>query len=114
VEYLVDYVDHHPNIINYFKYTFIPDETFFQTLVCNSPFKDQVSGYSLTYTDWLHPNPTYPRVLTIEDFDSLKNSDCLFARKFDPYRSGELLDLVDRTIAMKSRTVSGSGMISSE
>lgn len=98
VHHLVDYVNTYPNVINYFKNTFIPDELFFQTLVCNSPFKEEVSGFNLRYIDWANPNPTPPKVLMTEDFESLKNSDCLFARKFDPDRSKELLNLIDQKL----------------
>lgn len=95
VQYIVQYVEANSHVTNYFKNTYIPDEIFFQTLVCNSPFKQEVSGSNLTYADWLNPNPFPPRVLTTEDFDALKNSTLFFARKFEPQRSGELLDLVD-------------------
>jgi hypothetical protein len=95
VNYVMDYVETHPRIINYFKYTFIPDEIFFQTLICNSPFKKEVTGYGLTYADWQNPNPFPPRVLTVEDFEPLKESNCLFARKFELGRSRELLALVN-------------------
>jgi len=105
VDYLIDYVDTHPNVVNYFKNTFIPDELFFQTLVCNSPFRREVSGYSLSYVNWLNPNPTSPRVLTTEDFEALRKSDCLFARKFDPNRSEKLLKLVDQKLLNAERLV---------
>ncbi|MBD1912939.1 MULTISPECIES: beta-1,6-N-acetylglucosaminyltransferase [unclassified Leptolyngbya] len=98
VQWMINYLNTHPNVITYFKYTFIPDEMFFQTLVCNSPFKEAVANYSLTYTDWSNPNPTPPRVLTMEDVDALKISDLLFARKFEPGRSDEVLDLIDQLL----------------
>ncbi len=97
-QYLLNYLEAHPEVLNYFKYTFIPDELFFQTLVCNSPFKTAVSNFNLTYTDWSNPNPTPPRVLGVEDFAALQTSDCLFARKFDPDRSEKLLALIDKTL----------------
>ncbi|MDX2241203.1 MAG: beta-1,6-N-acetylglucosaminyltransferase [Leptolyngbyaceae cyanobacterium bins.302] len=98
VQHLMQYLDQHPNVTNYFKHTLIPDEIFFQTLICNSPFKQDISGSNLTYADWLNPNPFPPRVLTLEDIDPLKTSDLFLARKFEPERSGELLDLIDREL----------------
>jgi hypothetical protein len=98
VHYIVKYLNANPSVSNYFKYTNIPDEIFFQTLVANSPFKGEITGHDLTYADWLNPNPFPPRVLTTENFESLKTSDLFLARKFEPERSGELLDLVDQLL----------------
>lgn len=102
VRYLVDYVKTNPNVMDYFKNTFIADELFFQTLVCNSPFKEAVTGSNLRYIDWSNPNPVPPRVLTIGDFESVKNSNCLFARKLDPDRSADLLNLIDQKLLCRS------------
>ncbi len=110
VSHLMSYVEDNPCIVNYFKYTFIPDETFFQTLICNSPFKEEVTGYGLTYIDWQNPNPLPPRVLTVEDFESLKKSDCLFARKFELGRSQELLALINDMLQQRSTTSGLKGM----
>jgi hypothetical protein len=98
VQWMVNYLNTNSGVVNYFKYTFIPDESFFQTLVCNSPFKAAVAHHNLTYTDWENPNPTPPRVMTIEDFEALKNSDLLIARKFEPGRSDEVMGLLDQSL----------------
>lgn len=58
-----------------------PDESFFQTLVMNSPYKDKREDY-LHYVDWSEEK-TSPKILTIEDIEELKHSDKLMARKFD-------------------------------
>ncbi|MFM7425451.1 MAG: beta-1,6-N-acetylglucosaminyltransferase [Elainella sp.] len=98
VAYLLAELDAHPEVIQYFKYTFIPDELFFQTLVANSPFQTALANRCLTYLDWSNPNPTPPKVLGLEDFEQLANSDYLFARKFDPHRSQDLLTLIDQRL----------------
>ncbi len=112
VQWMMDYLDAYPAVIDYFKYTFIPDEGFFQTLVCNSPFKDEVEDWSPNYVDWLNPNPLPPRVLTVEDFELLKNSDCWFARKFDSDRSKELLDLIDQMLLERANWTHENSFVS--
>lgn len=62
--------------------TFIPDESFFQTYIMNSPFRNKVStNYGRLI---LRPGPV-PRVkvLDMEDWDQIEASNDLFARKFD-------------------------------
>lgn len=103
VDHVLDMVAAHPELHRYFRHTFIPDETFFQTIVGSSPFGGSNYGSPLRYVDWTNPNPTPPRTLTIEDFDKVVASDALFARKMDPVRSAELLDRIDCELLLPGR-----------
>lgn len=74
------------NIINaHFKYTKCADEIYKQTLIVNSKFKNSVYSMQDEYfsnqreVDWLRGNPYE---YTADDFDILKNSTKIFARKF--------------------------------
>ncbi len=79
---------HKDFVFKQFKHTYIPDEFFVQTLLINSEFKNNL--YMLGYDDnheacarlidWKRGNPYVWRV---EDFEEIKNSPCIFARKFD-------------------------------
>ena len=70
-----------------FNYTFCPDEFFLQTLVWNQPAfraalyseKDEYEG-CMRLIDWKRGNPY---VWTLADKEELKQSNRLFARKFD-------------------------------
>ena len=65
-----------------FLYTSCSDEHFQQMiLLSNGSFHFSQKG-NVRYIDWSQ-HLSSPKNLTIEDFDSLVNSDCLFARKFD-------------------------------
>ena len=75
--------------------TAIPDEAVFQTIIGNSPFASHVTGHEPTLTIWGRPQPPYPAILTLADLDELRQSSCLFARKFDPAQSRELMDRLD-------------------
>lgn len=70
-----------------FRYSYIPDEMFIQTVLANSKFMDRVwkLSYSddmkdaLRFIDWKRGSPY---TFTNEDYDELVESGCLFARKF--------------------------------
>lgn len=98
LSYINDLVAKKTGLVNYFKYTFIPDELFFQTIVLNSPFKDNAINDDLRYLDWDNPNPNVPATLLKDDFAKLKASSKLFARKFDMKRDQEILNVIDQQI----------------
>lgn len=62
--------------------TFIPDESFFQTYIHNSPFRRKVD---LDHTRFIaRPAPSLGvRAFSIADWAAIKRSTALFARKFD-------------------------------
>lgn len=82
-----------------FKYSLCGDELFIQTLLVNSPFKDNVyckrkslnfnGNPCLRYIDWEHGNPY---VFKNNDFGKLKKSNMMFARKFDINKYPEIVD----------------------
>lgn len=80
-----------------FKHTFIPDEFFIQTLFVNSPYSGNLFMPDCNNNhfacarliDWERGNPY---VWRIEDADIIKNSPCIFARKFDLSVDSEIVD----------------------
>lgn len=74
-------------VMKQFHHTLIPDEFFVQTVLVNSPFKDNVydlrmhnrNSDPIRYTDWKRGTPY---TFTMDDYDELVNCGCLFARKF--------------------------------
>src|SRR4029077_3062334 len=99
LEYLDTFITKHPSFTRYFKYVFIPDESFFQSILSNSPFQAKILSNNLRYADWDNPNPKYPKTLDMSDFEKLKSSPFLFARKLDPSHSRELLNRLDELLA---------------
>jgi hypothetical protein len=64
------------------KYTWNPDELFFQALVMNSAYRNSLAEYYGREIIW--PGGTAsPKTLGMEDYDLLLASSALFARKFD-------------------------------
>ena len=76
-----------------FRYSFIPDELLFQTLILNSRFKLSVRNKNLRFIQWSE-DQAHPDVITSDYFDQINNcKNKFFARKFD--NSSAILDLID-------------------
>lgn len=83
---------------NFFKYTLIPDEMYFQTMLMDSPYRDKCENNYLRQIEWRVDDPTHPATYKTEDFEILKNSQALYARKFDMDADSNILDLIDKQI----------------
>lgn len=85
VSWIFDYLKEHPSFIKYLLNSLNPDESIFQTLLMASPYKNTRHDY-LHYIDWSE-RPGKPRnspnILTLADYDKMKESGYLMARKFD-------------------------------
>jgi len=84
----------HPKIVNYFKYTWIPDESFFPTLV-NYLYEGKAQrghlNNSLTYR--LFNRYGRPQTFYADNLDKLNTREFWFARKFDT----ELVENIEST-----------------
>ncbi|KQS32319.1 hypothetical protein ASG14_17420 [Pedobacter sp. Leaf194] len=92
--HVVDTVENDKKLINFFSLCWGSDEFVFQTMLLNSPFKDKIKNENYRYIDWSLGGAN-PKVLDEHDFDALKSSDMLFARKVNEIKSKKLLDLID-------------------
>jgi hypothetical protein len=97
VEYLHKFVESNLSFVNFFRYVKSADEIFVQTILLNSPFKDQIVNDDLRYVDW-SSDDCHPKLLGAEDIDHLAASPKLFARKFDLVADARILDLIDKKI----------------
>jgi Core-2/I-Branching enzyme len=119
INYIVEYLDSPKSkkYVKYFKSVWGSDEIFFQTLVLNSTYAKQCRYYErdikeskiflknenkayLHYIDWNRDRED-PAILDMRDYESLKNSELLFARKFFEHKSDELLDIIDKNLLNK-------------
>ena len=109
-EYIIEFMECHPELGRYFRNTFTSDEMLFHTILGNSPFRPQVKR-SLFYRDWPLTARDHPAMLHdahIRLFEAQEEvwvedqfgaGEALFARKF----SDDSLDLLDRIDAMIKR-----------
>lgn len=98
VEYILGFVRSHPAFVKFFNHVYIPDELFFQSLLLNSPLRYTVVNNDLRFVDWDNPNPNVPATLNVDYFEQLRQSECLFARKFDANQDSQILDLIDQQL----------------
>lgn len=82
IEMILDFCDRRPDIVRFFRTTWIPDETFFQTLVRHLVPEGQIRSRTLTFlvfSDYGMPVSFYN-----DHYDLLLSQDYLFARKISP------------------------------
>lgn len=96
--YLLKFMQEHPEVKRFAKFTWAPDEYLVPTIIMNSPFKDTVIPENYRYIDW-SLGGSNPKILTINDFESLKKTDKLLARKFDIKVDTLILDRLDEITA---------------
>jgi hypothetical protein len=73
------------------KYTWAPDELFFQALIMNSPYRDLRAEHYGRGIIWPGNTPS-PKTFTMKDYDWLSASKALFARKFDESVDRQVLE----------------------
>jgi hypothetical protein len=98
IAYILGYVESHPEIVRFCRYTFIPDEMFFHTIIGNSEYARTLSpGFAEGtiagnhYIRWAGGKPC---VLKADAFEALIESDACFARKFDEAHSSRLIAML--------------------
>jgi hypothetical protein len=86
-QYILSFIDSRPEIVTFFRNTYMPDESFFQTIIGNSAFSaDRVRN--LTFADWSRPNGG-PGMIDMDHLKMFTGSDRIVAD--DGYGKGELL-----------------------
>lgn len=103
VDYLINYVENHPDYVDLFRDSLIGSEIFFTTVVhMNNKQKGNiVSDNDLRYIDFNNVDkstPGSPKLLRSEDYDSIMRSDKFFARKFDIRVDREVVDNIIRAV----------------
>lgn len=99
VEWMLDYLERHEEVLDFFDNSICPDESLFQSLFMKTPYTNTRENIKV-YLDWTGEN-RHPKTLTINDYDTLMNSDFLIARKFDEKIDGEIINKLERKLKMK-------------
>jgi hypothetical protein len=104
VGYILKEIEENLAYIDFFRYSKIPDEAFFHTIIGNSPFLERTKP-NFTYIDWsTDPAPALiskKHVRKLQEnqfFDSICGTyEPMFARKFDD-QSKPVLEKIDRIL----------------
>ena len=78
----------------FFRNTYVPDESFYQTLLMNSPFRHTLINDNRRFIDWTS-GPERPRILRMSDLFRLTESDALFARKVSAKKDNALIERLE-------------------
>lgn len=90
----------------FYANTFIADEAFFQTVLMNSHFKDQLVNSDYRMIDWvdLGDRKLRPKIFTIKDIARLLSSKDLFARKFDATIDYAVMSSLELSLSSKDNS----------
>lgn len=97
VKYLVDFDSKDKYLKKFYEQVLLPDESYFQTVLLNSPLQENVQKDNLREIVF-PPKAANPLFLEDEHFELLKNSKALFARKFDKKLSKGLMRRVEQEL----------------
>jgi len=98
VDYLHNFCQYHPEVVEYYKEVCVSDESFLQTILINSR-KFNLCNDNKLYFDFSKTKNGRPKVLTISDYDAINQSNAHFARKFDMDEDRIILDILDEKIS---------------
>jgi len=92
--YVANFIDTNPRLRKFLKFTWGSDEFIFQSIIMNSPFKENVVNNNYRYINWPVVG-SRPNIFVTGDFDRIMESEGLFGRKFDINTDEKIFDLLD-------------------
>lgn len=104
--YMIDFLEKNEWYYRYFKNTLVPDESFFHTLIMNSPYKDQVVSENLYFLEWGKQlkDRNSPQYLTMDEVSLIEESNQFFARKFDQTIDSEIIEYFTSNVVFGGRS----------
>jgi hypothetical protein len=90
LQHVINYTNNSKDLFNRMRYTFCAEEMYFQTVILNSHSSSNVVNDNLRYIDWESGRGGSPAFIDDTDFSSIKDSNKLFARKFQSNKSNNL------------------------
>ena len=92
VEFLLKYLDEHPNLLRVFETGFCSDEFWIPTILLNSyKYKQLVVNNNHRFISLEKKHGSFPAILDIEDFKNIKSGSYHFGRKFEKPYSTDLI-----------------------
>lgn len=103
-QYVLDELVVNKELMKYFRFSFVPEEMVIPTIIFNSPYKVNATIYkkgvydglkSLSAVTYFNYNKEI-QVFSLKDYEELKESDKMFARKFASDISETLMNKLDK------------------
>lgn len=98
IQYIVNEHKNNSKWKKFFKFSIIPDEMYFHSIVMNSKFATNVVNDYKREVEWGGGDGFHPIVWKKSDFSRLTASTNFWARKFEDSIDSEILDLIDTRI----------------
>lgn len=98
VRFLLSYTRKHPSFYNRLKYTFAPEESYFQTLIFNMCDSQVNICKNFRFIRWSFENGNCPANLGMIHFHLLMESENLFARKMESPYCAKVIKNIDKYI----------------
>lgn len=92
-------LDKNKRLISFMRFTWGADEFLYPTLIMNSTMESTTVNNNYRYIQWTAGSAN-PDILSIDELDTIVNTKCLFARKFDYKVDSEILNAIDFSIKM--------------
>ena len=98
MEYIVDFVNSNPSYDRRFQHTCCCDEMYFHMMLKASPYWNCFFDSDLRFVEWkkLDIGEMPPHTLTELNYEDIKNSNSIFARKIDPVKSEKLIGIIEK------------------
>jgi hypothetical protein len=90
---LHEFVRRRPDVLDYYRKTAVPSESFVHTVLLNTAGL-RISNELCRFIEWPDAESPSPRVFDVDDLPRIIGAGCAFARKFDPHKT-QLLDALD-------------------
>lgn len=94
-DYICNQLTNDKKLNDFLKLCWGTDEFVLPTLIMNSKFSSTTVADNRRYIDWSEGN-AHPKLLSVVDFENIKQSGMLFARKFES--DDEVLNKIDKEL----------------
>ncbi|HRQ59505.1 MAG TPA: beta-1,6-N-acetylglucosaminyltransferase [Azoarcus taiwanensis] len=97
INYLQSFEVERPEVLAWYKRTWVPDESYFQTVIRNAKTLSVCDDHR-RFIKWDAAHLAHPKTLTIKELPEILRSGKHFARKVDARVDAALLDELDRVV----------------
>jgi hypothetical protein len=103
-KYMIYFLKQNDWYYKFFENSLVPDESFFHTLIMNSPYKDQVTNNNLMFLKWGETlsERNSPQNLKKEDIKLIEDSNQFFGRKFEEETDSFVIEYFTSKMSFKS------------
>jgi SAM-dependent methyltransferase len=110
IDIIIQYTKKHPSFYKRMRYTFAPEETYFQTVVVNLCERLSIINNNMRLIRWHDENGNSPANLGVEHFHLLAESHDMFARKMQSPYCINLIKIIDKyLLSDKNFRISSNG-----